>query len=143
MAESTESTAIKKKMGSAEGKKGIFIKRYFEKTGNVSVLCKELNINRGTYYQWMKKDPVFKQAIEDEREGLIDFVESKAFNLINDKNPTMIIFFLKTQAKKRGYIETVGITADKPLPVRLILEEGNSNSPAKGNDKNKSGEEKK
>ena len=32
---------------------------------------------------------------------------------------------------------------DKPMAVRLILEEGNSNSPAKGNDKNNQGEEKK
>lgn len=32
---------------------------------------------------------------------------------------------------------------ERPLAVRLILEEGNSNSPAKGNEKNKSGEEKK
>ena len=142
MAESTESTHIKKKESKAEGKKKLFIERYFAKTGNVSAICKELKIDRGTYYQWMKKDLDFRQAIEDEREGLIDFVESKAFNLINDKNPTMIIFFLKTQAKKRGYVETVGLTADKPLPVRLILEEDKSNNPVKGNDKNK-GEEKK
>jgi len=139
MAESTKSTTIKKGEGSAEGKKGIFIQRYFPTTGNISAICRELKIDRGTYYQWMEKDPTFKQAILDEQEGLIDFVESKAFNLINDKNPTMIIFFLKTKAKHRGYIETLVIGGDEKRPVRLILEEDNSNSPSKnsGNDKDR------
>ena len=70
------------------------------------MICKEIKINRQTYYNWMEKDEKFATAIEDEQEGLIDFVESKAFNLINEKNPTMIIFFLKTKGKHRGYVET-------------------------------------
>lgn len=87
-------------------KKKLFIEKYFPTTGNISAICKNLNIARLTYYRWLKKDAKFREAIEAEQEALIDFVESKAFNLINEKNPTMIIFFLKTRGKHRGYIET-------------------------------------
>jgi len=67
----------------------------------------------------MAEDEKFKKAIDDEKEGLIDFAESKLFNLINEKNTVAIIFFLKTQGKHRGYIEQsdVGISGEIKLNV--------------------------
>jgi len=38
----------------------------------------------------------------------LDYGESKLFELIADKNPAAVIFFLKTKGKKRGYIEQPG-----------------------------------
>ena len=85
--------------------KSAFLQRFFKATGNVSHICREVGISRQTFYGWVDNDADFKDAIEAEKEGLIDFAESKLFNLINDKNPTAIIFFLKTKAKHRGYVE--------------------------------------
>ena len=85
----------------------LFIKYYYNLTGNIAKLCKNIGINRQTYYNWIEKDKQFKKDVEDEQEALIDFAESKLFNLINDKNPIAIFFFLKTKAKHRGYIESV------------------------------------
>jgi len=130
MAKSTKSTSYKKKESKTDYKKRLFIERYFPTTGNISVICRELKIDRGTYYQWMKKDEKFRKAIEDEQEGLIDFVESKAFNLINEKNPTMIIFFLKTKAKHRGYIERMEydhsgiVKTDNELVIKVVQVDG-------------------
>ena len=90
------STRIRKKQ---------FVENYFKLTGNVSELCRRLGISRQTYYEWMEKDQEFRKAIENEQEGLIDFVENKLFALINGKNPAAIFFFLKTKAKHRGYVE--------------------------------------
>jgi hypothetical protein len=41
--------------------------------------------------------------------------------LIDDLNPTMIIFYLKTQAKDRGYVERQEVTGADSAPVELIV----------------------
>lgn len=73
--------------------------------GFVTAIAKTLGCSRTHIYNLMEKYPTFKQAIIDEREEIKDFAESKLFSLIDDANPTAIIFYLKTQARDRGYVE--------------------------------------
>lgn len=112
-----------------------FLEIFYDKSGNVYETCKSVDITRTTYYDWMKNDEAFKKAVIDIQEALIDFSESQLLSLIKSKNVTSVIFHLKTKGKERGYVETLAIGGDEKRPVRLILEEGNSNSPAKNNDK--------
>ena len=135
-------TDIKKEQHRTTKAKELFLSLFYKKFCNIHQTCEAVNTSRRTYYDWMEQDEEFKKAITDIQEGLIDFSESQLLGLIQGKHPTAIIFHLKTKGKKRGYIETLAIAGDEKRPVRLILEEGNSNSPAKGNDK-KEGEEKK
>jgi len=118
-----------------------FLQIFYNKFGNIYETCKAVDITRTTFYRWMNEDEKFKQQVKDIQEALIDMSESQLLKLIEKKHPTAIIFHLKTKGKERGYVETLAIAGDEKRPVRLILEEGNSNSPAKGNDK-KEGEEK-
>ena len=120
MSDSTNQTTIKKEK---------FIELFFAKTGNISLLCKAIGIHRSTYYEWISKDEEFKKKVEIEREGLIDFAESKLFNLIDDKNVTAIIFFLKTRAKDRGYIEKIEqvIMGDEFKPLKVIVTSDGNN----------------
>ena len=90
---------------STRRKKALFIKKYFLSIGNISRICKTVNISRQQYYRWLENDEKFKQAIRDEEAGLIDLVESQAFILIIEKNPTMIKYFLQTRGKDRGYVD--------------------------------------
>lgn len=91
--------------------------------GIVSTACKSVEISRQTHYRWLTEDPEYKSQCEDIAEEAIDFVESKLHEKIdgitvqsyNSKgdpviyeqppSDTAIIFYLKTKAKKRGYIE--------------------------------------
>ena len=87
--------------------------------GVVQDACKSINVGRTTYYEWLKSDEEFRQGILEIKEVSLDFVESKLFELINGirkessrgkiyntpPSVTAIIFYLKTQGKKRGYIE--------------------------------------
>lgn len=90
--------------------------------GVVSSACESVGLSRTTFYEYVNTDPEFKQAVDEINEKAIDFVESKLFEKINgwenavlskegyvayDQPPsdTAIIFFLKTRAKKRGYVE--------------------------------------
>ena len=85
-----------------------FVKAYSEMYAcNVSATCKGLKVNRRTYYMWMEEQPDFREAIQDARESLIDLAETKLQQNIMEGKESSIFFFLKTQAKDRGYIETV------------------------------------
>lgn len=109
-----------------------------EKNGIVSIACKQIGLARSTFYKWLSDDPEFKTQVDDIREVALDFVESKLFekisgiqvkkgetdegkDIVYDVPPsdTAIIFYLKTQGKKRGYIERQEIAGvpDHPLIV--------------------------
>ena len=73
--------------------------------GIVSDAVRLVDISRKTHYEWLKTDPEYKSAVEATEDVAIDFVEGKLFHNIEDGDTTAIIFYLKTKAKKRGYIE--------------------------------------
>ena len=78
--------------------------------GVVTTACKQAQIGRTTHYRWMQEDPVYKEEVLDLKNVAIDFAESKLHAQIADGNVTATIFYLKTQGKGRGYIETQDIT---------------------------------
>ena len=73
--------------------------------GIVTDACKKVKINRDTHYEWMKKDPQYKAAVDSLSDLAIDFAESKLHTSIRNGSDTAIIFYLKTKGKKRGYVE--------------------------------------
>ena len=73
--------------------------------GIVTTACKIVGINRSTHYDWLKDDDEYKQAVESIEDIAIDFAESKLHKQIENGDTTATIFYLKTKAKKRGYIE--------------------------------------
>lgn len=78
--------------------------------GIVRYAAQRLGCSRLTVYNYMKKYASVKQAHEDARENQIDYVEGKLLEQINSGNITAIIFYLKTQAKHRGYTERQEVT---------------------------------
>lgn len=84
-----------------------FLRVYDAVMCNVSLACQQAKIGRATYYCWMKGSPAFKENVDNIKEGAIDFAESKLMQEIQKGNTTAILFFLKTQAKDRGYVERV------------------------------------
>ncbi len=78
--------------------------------GVVTQACKAIqpdkwNTLHTRHYEWLKKDPDYREQVEGIKDIAIDFVESKLHRQIQDGNTTATIFYLKTQAKSRGYIE--------------------------------------
>lgn len=67
---------------------------------------KARGLHRTTVYKWKDKEEWFREAIWEIKEGWIDNVESALLkNALEDSGTADRIFFLKTQAKHRGYIE--------------------------------------
>lgn len=82
-----------------------FLKVLKKNLGIVSYACTELGMNRQTYYNYMEKDEDFKAEVEQIAEYTKDFVEGELFKQIASGNFVSTIFYLKTKAKDRGYVE--------------------------------------
>lgn len=96
-----------------------------EKTvGNISVACKNIGISRQTHYDWLDNSDSYKKAYSEVIEGLKDFVETQLMLNIKGGNVVAQIFWLKTKAKDRGYVERVEVDGDPPElpdPVQILL----------------------
>jgi len=93
--------------------------------GIVSTACQSVGISRTTYYKYYNEDKDFKQSVDNIDDIAIDVAESKLLELINDKNITAIIFYLKTKGKKRGYVEKqeVDPNSNNITGIRLISDQ--------------------
>jgi hypothetical protein len=76
-----------------------------EYLGNISLSCDSLGLCRDTFYNYYDKFEDFRKHADKCRERRIDFAESKLDRLIEQENPTAILFLLKTIGSKRGYSE--------------------------------------
>lgn len=85
--------------------------------GVVTDACKEVGINRSTYYKYYNEDSEFKKQADDIENVALDFAESQLFKQIKDSNTAATIFYLKTKGKKRGYIERHELTGEEGKPI--------------------------
>jgi hypothetical protein len=63
-----------------------------------------------TVYNYRAKYSAVEAAFASKKERRKDFVEGELFKQIKRGNIAAIIFFLKTQAKDRGYVERQEVT---------------------------------
>ena len=83
-----------------------FIKHFPKTMCNISRTCRQINVSRKTYYNWIDDDKDFEIEVQSAKEGLIDDLESEIYNQIfNKHNVVATIFALKCLAKKRGWSE--------------------------------------
>jgi len=87
------------------GNKREFLDALKRCAGNVSEAMRQVHISRTTHYEWLNTDPEYAAAVDAIKESLIDRAESALQTLISEGNVPAVLFFLKTQGKKRGYIE--------------------------------------
>ena len=113
-------TTVSKKL-----RQRLFLEAFASSMGNVTNTCKQLGINRQTYYDWMA-DPKFAEKVRViVEEETVDFMESKLFQLQNGvkvrkllsgkvpkeviydtpPNVTAVIFGLKCKGKHRNWVE--------------------------------------
>lgn len=78
--------------------------------GFVSVTAKTLGCADNTVRSYIAKFQACSEAAHESREEMKDFAEGRLFQKIRDGDTASIIFFLKTQAKDRGYIERQEVT---------------------------------
>ncbi len=94
----------------------VFAEALLNSAGNISHACKKVGISRNTYYEWRKDDKDFDKVCEEQQEAIIDLVETKLMSNIQEGKTAEIIFFLKTKAKHRGYVEKQEVEIKKDMP---------------------------
>jgi len=99
-------------MNKTQTKKKLFLEEFENTLCNISETCKKVGINRGTYYNWINKDAIFKEKVIDLQDSVLDFVESQLYKRIENEDLTAIIFYLKTKGKHRGYREKFDISSN-------------------------------
>lgn len=87
-------------------RKKLFVEAMVQALGIVSKAARISGIPPRTHYFWMESDMEYQAAIIGIKEVTLDFYEDALHQLIKDKHPAAIIFALKTQGKRRGYIES-------------------------------------
>lgn len=85
--------------------------------GNLTQAARLLGCNRNTIYKYINDFSTVKEAYERVNEQTIDFVENKLMEQVKRGNITAIIFYLKTKAKHRGYVERQEFQHDGKLVV--------------------------
>lgn len=88
-------------------RKKVFIEAMVKHLGVATRASIVTGIPTRTHRHWLATDEIYRDAIQDIKEVTLDFYEESLHELIRKKNPAAVIFALKTQGKKRGYIETV------------------------------------
>tara|TARA_Y100001972_G_scaffold88971_1_gene108864 strand:+ start:65 stop:508 length:444 start_codon:yes stop_codon:yes gene_type:complete len=88
--------------------------------GVVTTACRQVGINRTTYYKYLKEDQEFAKQVKDIENIALDFAESQLHKQISEGNTTATIFLLKTKGKSRGYVERSEIVHDNQVKSTII-----------------------
>tara|TARA_B110000908_G_C10008992_1_gene337663 strand:+ start:147 stop:524 length:378 start_codon:yes stop_codon:yes gene_type:complete len=97
--------------------KELFLESYERTFTNISNACKSVDISRQCYYDWRKTDDDFDKDCKHIEESVKDFCEGMLLKNIREGATAELIFFLKTKAKDRGYVERQELAGveDKPI----------------------------
>jgi hypothetical protein len=111
-----------------------------ESLGNISLACESCGFSRDVFYSYYDKFEDFRQHAEKCRERRLDFAEHKLDRLVEQENPTAILFLLKTIGKSRGYSERTeldltskgeSIKPDKEFTLNIVRTVYNSDTEIK------------
>ena len=84
-----------------------------DSNGFVTTIAARLHCSWHAADNAIKASPAALQAIKDEEEKTLDFVEGKAIKKINEGDGAMIRFYLATKGKKRGFTYEEKLEADE------------------------------
>jgi hypothetical protein len=92
--------------------------------GNATAVARKLHVCRATICNYQKRYANVKHAFAAARESMKDNVESVLYEKALAGESWAVCFFLKTQAKDRGYIERTEMSGPEggPITLRVVYE---------------------
>ena len=93
--------------------------------GNLTAAAARLGVVRKAVYDYIKRYDL-QSVLDDARENMVDEAVGQLHKLVRDGNLGATIFYLKTQAKGRGFTERIEQTGanGEPIEYRQIKTEG-------------------
>lgn len=83
----------------------VFVEDVHALNGNVAAIAKKYNVSRRTVLRFADRHPEVNDALYEAREAMLDMAESSLYRRVLAGESWAVCFFLKTQGRKRGYIE--------------------------------------
>ena len=100
-----------------------FLEVFIKKMGHITDTCKEVKIDRGTYYDWMEKE-LFKRKLDEEMEHFNDSVQRRILKLAMKDDRDMLKFWAKNLMKHRGFVEkSESLVEHTGEQIKIIIEE--------------------
>lgn len=87
--------------------------------GMLSAAARKLGCDYSTLWNYSKRFPAVQESIDNQREAVTDMAELKLFKAINAGEAWAVCFYLKTQGKKRGYVERHEHTGKDGNPLEV------------------------
>jgi len=88
--------------------------------GIVKDACRHAGVSRQTHYNWIDKYEDYKFHVEMVKDIVHDWAESKLHSRMEKDDTIAIIFYAKTQMKKRGYVEKSEVEYSGEMPTTII-----------------------
>jgi hypothetical protein len=73
------------------------------KGANITQAAQLAGIERSTHYKWLQSDPKYKESANNAFQELGDALESVAYQMSMEKNPTALFKTLEAKFKDRGW----------------------------------------
>lgn len=91
-----------------------FLELFEKNRGLVYITAAQCGINKTTYYSWRKADADFAEQADFILDKQVDKGESKLFDELekDNPNPQLLMFYLRTKGKNRGYGEAIDMTSN-------------------------------
>jgi len=89
--------------------------------GNVAAVGRAYGVTRSAVANYITDHPELKSVRDEARESVKDDAESVLYQQLREGEAWAVCFFLKTQAKDRGYIERTEV--EQKTSARLVIEE--------------------
>ena len=70
-------------------------------------------------YQYLEKHPDLWETINEARETMLDNAESVLYQKVLAGSTPELLFFLKTQGKRRGYVERQEVSGPNNGPIEI------------------------
>lgn len=95
------------------------VRKAIEGSGGImATIAKRLNCKWDTAKKYVDKYDLWDE-IENEKNTMLDLAETKLLQNIQANDNTSIIFYLKTQGKERGYVESHDIRFGKDAVINV------------------------
>ncbi len=88
--------------------------------GNVAAVGRAFGVTRQAVAAYIERHSDLKAALRDAREEMKDNAESALYKAVLGGEAWAVCFYLKTQAKDRGYIEKVEVDSLERRHVTIV-----------------------
>ena len=102
--------------------KSMLIKAIEGSNGIILTIAQKLKVDRKTIRNYLKKYPELNELLQEEKENILDFAESKLIKKIQEEDPWAIKFILLNQGQSRGYGDKDFKIEENPMSINFNIE---------------------